>query len=79
MTIPQRERNIETWMHDNANEEKLDIWEREDISDKKVVELWLRRMNHEVPNLFGHAELSRIIRSKRLGWLEHYQRFLEKK
>jgi hypothetical protein len=74
----------EDWTLKTRDEQQLRIFEHKilrkmfgPIQDKHGS--WRIRMNHELNELIGNADIVRFIKSKRLAWLGHVIRMGEKR
>lgn len=73
----------ETWILNKAEENKIDIWERKILrriyGGKKDGEVWIRRTNEEVMNLYREPPISQVVKATRLRWLGHLERMSEER
>lgn len=68
----------EMWILGKAEANRVDVWERKILrrilGGKRDGEIWRRRTNEELMDIYKEPEISKIIRSRRLGWLGHIER-----
>uniref|UniRef100_V5GM53 Endonuclease-reverse transcriptase n=1 Tax=Anoplophora glabripennis TaxID=217634 RepID=V5GM53_ANOGL len=71
-------RDCETWKLNVREKETLDIFERKVLrriyGGRKVGEMWPRRSNEELMEMYGEPSITNVIRSQRMRWLGHVVR-----
>jgi hypothetical protein len=74
----------EAWTLTNRDEQLLRIFEREILrkffgSLQNEDGSWRIRMNYELNELIGNADIARFINSRRIAWLGHVMRMDDKR
>lgn len=68
----------ETWTMTKKEEERLNVWERKVLrrclGGVKEGDIWRRRTNRELEDLYREASITQYVRAQRIRWLGHIQR-----
>lgn len=68
----------ETWTLNKRDVQNLECWERKVLrkiyGGKKVGEMWTRRTNDEINELYSEANIIKIVKAQQLRWLGHVER-----
>ena len=68
----------ELWVINKNNENKLSVWKRKVLrkiyGGKEVGNMWWRRSNREIMDLYGEPSIVNVIKCQRLRWLGHMWR-----
>lgn len=71
----------EVWTLTKAEEKRLAIWERKVLrriyGGRKEGEIWVRRTNQELQDLYSEPNIVGVIKGQRMRWLGHVQRMPE--
>ena len=71
----------ETWTFNATESSRLEIWERKIprkiFGGKKIDNIWTRRTNEELKQLYRAPSITGVARAQRLRWLGHIERMAE--
>lgn len=65
----------ETWAITKSIQDQIYIWERKTFRKRfgwgKMQEIWEKRTNQELSELYNETKLSRIVKAQRVRWMGH--------